>query len=348
VSLVSEGGGEPSLAEIAQRYIDSLWEDANTRTSGSECVAGYPEDREKPPPRVGDLWLTRGTSEDPPTLIAITWIGDSVCRAVVVLDEPELAATDDLLLSAEQSALGVPLALCAWRDLPVAEADLLRLVGSLPDEVVEPLAMLLQHSLTGGFHRRALGSSRLSTGEGGVRWLIEFSGDDHRTAEYLSGAPILSETDPRIRVREELVRFTTYLEDGALQANVGDEIAVRDAVQQIRPALPTFRRESLLLAASEAEENPNETAGRVPFAALEIEGMAVEALANAEGMVFLRGGKLPSGAKKLFLGQDGFVLKRLSESSLEVEVEDLGSVDLEQFLDRHRGDPESFPIRFGE
>lgn len=230
MSLVSDGSGAPSLAELAELYIESLREDAKARTDGSESVAWYPEDREKPPARVGDLWLTRGTSEDPPTLIAITWIGDGLYRAVVVLDEPELAAADDLLLSAEQCALGVPLALCAWRDLPVAEADLSRLVGSLPDAIVEPLAMLLQHNLTGGFRRRPLGSSRLSTGEGGVRWLIESSGDDRHAAEYLSGAPILSESDPRIRVRQELVRFTTYLEHNALQdlavhAHVGEERA---------------------------------------------------------------------------------------------------------------------------
>jgi hypothetical protein len=113
-----------------------------------------------------------------------------------------------------------------------------------------------------------------------------------------------------------------------------------------RPAPSIFTRDRLALAASEEEQPPNETAGRVPFGAFNVDGIKIEALADAEGMVFLRG-EVPGGAKKLYLGQDGFVLKRLSESP-EVEVEDLGSVDLEQFLDRHRREPESFPIKFGE
>lgn len=124
------------------------------------------------------------------------------------------------------------------------------------------------------------------------------------------------------------------------------EVARRILRQEARPASPTFRRDQLGLAASEGEEIPNETAGRVPFAAFDVSGKMIEALADVEGMVFLRG-EVPSGAKKLYLGQDEFVLKRLSEMP-EVEIENLGSVDLEEFLDRHRRDPKRFPIRFGE
>jgi serine/threonine protein kinase len=133
---------------------------------------------------------------------------------------------------------------------------------------------------------------------------------------------------------------------------LGEQLEHREADRRIlrqteaRSVRPMIRRESLALAASEGEESPNETATRVPFACFEIDGVTVEAVADGEGMVFLCG-EVPSGAKTLYFGQDGFALKRVANSP-EVEVENLGSVDLEQFLDRHRGDPESFPVRFDE
>jgi hypothetical protein len=140
--------------------------------------------------------------------------------------------------------------------------------------------------------------------------------------------------------------------DDALASTPPEEQAqYREAARRIlrresRQAGSTYR-EALALAASDEdeEESEEETAGRVPFATLNIEGVSIQALADGEGMVFLRG-EAPTGAKKLYFGQDEFVLKRQDDSP-EIEVENLGSVVLEQFLERQRGDPEKFPIRFG-
>lgn len=218
MSQIADNSGALSLAEVADLYIESLHEDLEGRAYHSDSAPKNNVTAEVQPPRVGDLWLTYGTSENPPVLIAISWVGDRFCRAVFVLEEPELAAEDDLLVSAEQCSLGAPLALCAWRDLPVSKGDLRQLVGVLPDDIIEPLAMMLQHRLTGGFRRRVLGSNRLSSGEGGVRWLIEPAGESGHAVEFLSGAPVLTEIDPRVRVRQEIVTFTTHLEERALMA----------------------------------------------------------------------------------------------------------------------------------
>jgi hypothetical protein len=120
-------------------------------------------------------------------------------------------------------------------------------------------------------------------------------------------------------------------------------ILKREKEQQ---AAPGFVRERLAFAASDIEQSADGTADRVAFATFEVGGHSLEAMADAEGMVFLRG-DLPAEARKLYFGNEGFSLKR-GKDAQETEVEDLGSVDLEQFLERHHADPEGFPIRFGE
>ena len=146
MSQIADNSGALSLAEVADLYIESLHEDLEGRAYHSDSAPKNNVTAEVQPPRVGDLWLTYGTSENPPVLIAISWVGDRFCRAVFVLEEPELAAEDDLLVSAEQCSLGAPLALCAWRDLPVSKGDLRQLVGVLPDDIIEPLGRELLES----------------------------------------------------------------------------------------------------------------------------------------------------------------------------------------------------------
>lgn len=242
MSLASEGDGVFSLDELANLFVESLRTDAEARQSGAVLLARVTRTPLARSPRVGDLWLTWGTPQDPPTLIALTWVGDEVNRAVIAMDEPDLAAGDDILLSAEQSPLGVPLALCAWRDIPVAEGDLHEFVGALPDSVMDPLAMILQDRITGGFKRRALGATRLSTGEGAVRWRIEPSDRKVPGSEYLAGAPLLDHADPRLRVRQELLRFSDYLERDAVKATA--ELVLRETVEDLlawwRSLMPTI------------------------------------------------------------------------------------------------------------
>lgn len=138
-------------------------------------------------------------------------------------------------------------------------------------------------------------------------------------------------------------------EDAFASVPVEEQAEYREAARRIlrreaRQAGSTYR-ETLALAASDEEQPEDETPALVLFTTFEVEGKTIEALADAEGMVFLRG-EVPAGAKKLYLGQDEFVLKRQGDAP-EIEVENLGSVALEEFLERRAGDPESFPIRLG-
>lgn len=110
------------------------------------------------------------------------------------------------------------------------------------------------------------------------------------------------------------------------------------------PAFAAFNRGALELAASGEGVDSDESPGPVRIAAFDIQGTGFEAFEGAEGSVLLRGA-VPPGAARIFLGPDAFVLTKGSASE-EWEVENLGSLDLEQFLKHHHGDPEVFPIKF--
>ena len=246
MALASAFGDGLSLQELADLYLESLRADIEGRT---ETPSGWTEpSTQGRKPRAGDLWVTRGQPGDLPVLVALTWVGDGIGRGVVVLEEPELAASDDILVPAEQSPLGSPFALCCWSDLPVSEVSLDALVGELPWSVTEPLAMLLQQRLTGGFRRRALGGTRLSTGESAVSWLIEPEDGSAPGCEYLTGALIVKDGDPRTLVRLELRRLTTYLEHDALKdLEVETVLETQDSrpiVLAERP-MPTWARSAL-------------------------------------------------------------------------------------------------------
>jgi hypothetical protein len=110
------------------------------------------------------------------------------------------------------------------------------------------------------------------------------------------------------------------------------------------PPFAAINRGALELAASGEEVDSDESPGPVRIAAFEIQGAGFEAFEGAEGSVLLRGA-VPTGAARIFFGSDAFVLMK-GTASEEWEVENLGSVDLEQFLEHHYGDPEAFPIKF--
>ncbi len=225
----------PTLEEIASLYVESLQVDAEVRSVGPRRKS----------PRIGDLWLTRGSRyQDLPVLVAITHAEPDAVRAVLAFEEPELAGSDDVLVSAEQSPTSAPLVLCSWRDVPIAIQDLESLLGVLPDSVIEPLAMLLQARLLGGFVRKPVDVARLSTGEPALRWAIETEGGD-TGCEYLTGSQILREADPRLRVRQELLRHSQYLE-----RDVMEDLAGADTLGHARiggaEALPSSSRFPLL------------------------------------------------------------------------------------------------------
>ena len=154
--------------------------------------------------------------------VAITWIEGDLARCVVVLDEPNLATSEDMLVSEQDSPLGVPLALCIWRDVPVPTESLHRYLGAFPVIVIEPLTMLLQNRLTGGFRRTPIGPARLRSGEPGVRWSIEPADGSGPRYEHLAGAPVLRSLDPRLRVREVISARSAYLEAAAIRELVLD------------------------------------------------------------------------------------------------------------------------------
>jgi hypothetical protein len=203
-----------SLAELAELYIQCLRDDDAT----------FKATRDRPrseallvdQPQAGDVWKARGGPEDSPIVVVVTWVEGSQARGVVVLDEPELATAEDYLVPLEESPLGTPIALCVWRDIPLTTGSLYRRIGQLSPEVMEPLAMLLQDRLTGGFVRRPFASATISTGEHGVRWSIEPDDGNGPELSFVTGAPVIRKADPRLKVREELSSRSAYLEAAAL------------------------------------------------------------------------------------------------------------------------------------
>lgn len=215
----SESRG-PTLDELAELYLETMGEDADGVFSPRRAALDTARDGRTA--SVGDLWIATGGPEDLPMLVAVTWIEGDLARCVVVLDEPNLATSEDVLVSEQDSPLGVPLALCVWRDVPVSTESLHTYLGALPVTVVEPLAMLLQNRLTGGFRRTPIGPARLRSGEPSVRWSIEPADGNGPRYEHLAGAPVLRSEDPRLRVREELSARSVYLEAAAIRELVLD------------------------------------------------------------------------------------------------------------------------------
>lgn len=215
----SEGRG-PTLDELAELYLETMSEDADGVFSPPRTALDTARDDRTA--SVGDLWIATGGPEDLPMLVAVTWIEGDLARCVVVLDEPNLATSEDMLVSEQDSPLGVPLALCIWRDVPVPTESLHRYLGALPVIVIEPLTMLLQNRLTGGFRRTPIGPARLRSGEPGVRWSIEPADGSGPRYEHLAGAPVLRSLDPRLRVREVLSVRSAYLEAAAIRELVLD------------------------------------------------------------------------------------------------------------------------------
>lgn len=202
-----------TLAQLAQLYIEAAEEDAATHRAGISVVV----DASAAVPQIGDLWMARGLQGgELPVMVMITTVGVGL-RALVVLDEPELAGLDDLLVPPEESPTGTALALCLWREVPLAPGALWVRIGAMPDAVIEPALMLLQEQLTGGFRRKPIGVGRLTTGQPVSRWVTAPEAEPEHSRSYLTGAMIYRPDDPRLRVRETLHRHTQYLERDAFQ-----------------------------------------------------------------------------------------------------------------------------------
>ena len=214
--------GAPRLADAAQQYIEALRESARSGSS-PWSAAGQPR------PSVGDVWATVAGPGELPVLVAITWVGDDVHRAVPLLNDVRLAASDDIVVAAEDSPTETAVALCTWLDTPIASESLRELMGTLGDAVIEPLTMMLQSQLTGGFVRRALGSELLIDGEQVMQWSIgPESAEAVEAVTFLTGAPILRPDDPRLLVRAALIELTQFLPTLAL-ATIPIDVATEKA-----------------------------------------------------------------------------------------------------------------------
>src|ERR1051326_1176676 len=200
------------LQEIADSFAESLATDSRLRARvpriSKAAIARQPE--------VGDVWMTRGAPSDLPFAVAITWVDRGACRGVLVLEEAELASSDDVIVNAELSPLGVAIALCLWRDVPISTKSLDVFLGTLSDDILEPMAMLLQQRLTGGFHKIPVGPAQLSTGEPAARWTISAEDGAKAVCAYVTGTPIMRAGDPRLNVRDVLAKYSAYVEIAAL------------------------------------------------------------------------------------------------------------------------------------
>lgn len=207
----------------AKLFLESLEQEKQTlAASGTRprpleplrTNAGVPHLRDA---EVGDVWCVEGaSSEDLPALVTLTWVGASGVRGILTTEDTWLASSEDIVVPADASPTQEPLLLCTWREAPLARPSLVSWVGSLPQHLVEALAMVLQNRLTPRFTKHALGPVRAEPGEVRLSWSIEPAGDSEHRCEFHTGAPIISQTDPRLAVRMALVDCTAYFERDAL------------------------------------------------------------------------------------------------------------------------------------
>ncbi len=202
-----------------------------------------------PEPAVGQLWRVvppDPSSGDMPTLVILTHVSQ-VLRGVLSIEHTWMAGHDDLVIQAEDSPTRRPLLACPWSDTPVPRASLAGFVGEIDKPAMEPLLMLLQWRLTGGFKVRAREIVD-GTADGAVRWEIWPTENRDAGSVFYTGPRILEEDDPRLQLREVLHQHTAWLADlatGELWERFGaDEqvpwfeqvlMRLRIALEQLRP-----------------------------------------------------------------------------------------------------------------
>lgn len=170
-------------------------------------------------PRVGEVWMTTGDN-GPRHLVLVTQFENDLGRAILVTttSSVDIATNDDVLVMEEDNDTGgAPYMLCIWRDMPITRQTLCHRTGiELPDSIIQATLMLLQNSLTGGFIRRPFKAEYFPTcDEWVVRWSIQPK-DGGPVYEYRTGAPVIREGDPRLKIREELTRVSSWIERSGL------------------------------------------------------------------------------------------------------------------------------------
>lgn len=261
--ILASSEEEPIMTvdQIARFYLETVEADLKTyRASLNVPAVSEAATRGL---RVGDLWMTTGSDQWPPFLVLITWSNNGECRGIPVFDEPELAGGDDIIVTREQSSLGTPLVCCAWRDILLSSNSLASLVGVVPDDVMEPIAMLLQHRLAGGFAIKVRSAEVLSTGTHALGWRIGSRSLKTRECTYIAGFPIVRANDPRLAIRRHLVACTNELEIRALAELNGEP---RFRIDSAKSA-PTFETPDLRVSGVIPLHRPRRIAfGGVPSA----------------------------------------------------------------------------------
>jgi len=223
----------------------------------------------RPVPAVGQLWrVTDASGQGAPTLVILTHVA-AMLRGVVALEHTWAAGHDDLVLQADYTPTGRPLMACTWSDTPIPPTALAGCVGAIAARSMEPLLMVLQRQITGGFRLRAREVMDGNLENGAVLWEVWPVGDRGATRSFMAGPRILDETDPRVRLHEVVEQRTAWLGEAATTA-IGEHAArteerplVGQLIDRLRAAL-----EKLGLPTGVDAPAPTSLAGRLAGEAL--------------------------------------------------------------------------------
>ena len=138
---------------------------------------------------VGQVWSTDpGDYKGIGTLVLVTYVNGAHCRVVVCTLETWIADDRTLILSANENPFKKELAVCFWRDVPMASKHLRSYGGKLRKPVMNRILRHLQWRLTGG-----------------------------KSVSLTCGSPITGKHDFRREAQQLYTEATQYLETSALE-----------------------------------------------------------------------------------------------------------------------------------
>lgn len=219
----------PHLEELATEFLAALEQDVRDRSrqdlppTPAHSIASLALAPSRVHPEPGDVWTVDSHNrEHLPVLVALVDVDAAGCDAVLVVNQHWLAATDDVVVTGDDSPTDEPLVVCTWRPLRVQRKFLVDWVGPLKPSYLRALRMLRSHSLHGDCNLRATRIEVIDGSFRGVRWTVSPAADAGDAVAFVSGPALAGVSDPRRRVRTALIDATTYLEGMLHPAVVGD------------------------------------------------------------------------------------------------------------------------------
>ena len=199
-------------------FIEALKEDVNCNPLFDLVYSMRPSTVE---PRVGQLWTALSTKRPGHgTLVLLTYVDGESLRAVNVFRETCIAATDDVWIPEDSSPLPYPLIASTWTDTPLLKGHLFNIMGEVSDDTMEPLLMVLQNNLTGGFRAKAVAATlSQSTEDPDVEWAIAPNNRPDLKYGYSTGRRILDDNDPRNEARNLITKRVSWLASEAIDAD---------------------------------------------------------------------------------------------------------------------------------